>query len=182
MKINHQTRISDIIRHDSRAIEAIASINPHFNKLRNPILRRVLAPRVTVKDAARIGGCTVEAFLAKLECIGFEIEEASPAPEVREKPRHDDRILSAIEEGRIEPMDVRPILESGTDPFQAIMERLRSLPEDHALEVINSFEPAPLIKLLGKKGYTSMVIAEGNAVHTWFLKTTPAEAEKPAAK
>lgn len=54
MKINRQTKISAIIRHNSAAIEAI---NPHFNKLRNPILRKVLAPRVTVEDAALIGGC-----------------------------------------------------------------------------------------------------------------------------
>lgn len=180
MKINLHTKLSDIIRHDSRAIDAIASINPHFNKLRNPILRRVLAPRVTVKDAARIGGCTVEAFLAKLECIGFEIDKASTTPDAPGRPTQDDRILSAIAEGRIEAMDVRPILEGGVDPFQSIMEKLKSLPEDHALEVINSFEPAPLIKLLGKKGYSSMVLTEGNAVHTWFLKTGEDEAKKPA--
>lgn len=177
MKVNAQTKISDIIRHDNRAIEAIASINPHFNKLRNPILRRVLAPRVTVQDAARIGKCSPEDILEKLRQIGFELNGvASPSPE----PESDscrELILPAIQAGKVQTLDVRPILEGGTDPFQAIMQQLKTVPEGYALEVVNSFEPTPLIKILGRQGYASWVKTEGEAVHTFFLKTGEAAPE-----
>ena len=74
MKINQQTKISALIKENEKAIDAISSINPHFNKLRNPILRKVLASRVTIADAARIGKCNIEVFFKKLAEIGFEVE------------------------------------------------------------------------------------------------------------
>lgn len=86
MKINTQTRISTLIKHNPEAIDAIASINPHFNKLRNPVLRAVLAPRVSIADAARIGKCRPEDFFDKLKAIGFEIESESPIKGIEETP------------------------------------------------------------------------------------------------
>jgi len=56
MKFNRNTRISTLIKEKEETILAIASINKHFLKLKNPVLRRVLAPRVTVADAAKVGG------------------------------------------------------------------------------------------------------------------------------
>ncbi len=173
MKINSQTKISAIIKENKEAIEAIASINPHFNKLRNPVLRRVLAPRVTVQDAARIGKCEVEVMLQKLAAIGFEVEMDQPAAAApAAAPESPQPVTAAIEAGRVRVLDVRPILAGGADPFRHIMDTLKEVPEGHALEVVNSFEPAPLIKILKSKGYASMVKTEGGVVHTFFIKTS----------
>jgi uncharacterized protein (DUF2249 family) len=180
MKINSQTKISVIIKHNEAAIEAIASINPHFTKLRNPILRRVLAPRVTVQDAARIGKCEVKTMMQKLAAIGFEVEMDKPgeAPPPKTAASGVDLLIAAaVEAGKVYTLDVRPILAGGKDPFQHIMSTLREVPEGHALEVVNSFEPMPLIKILQKKGYASSVETRGDAVHTFFLKTSRAEEE-----
>lgn len=171
MKINSQTRISVILRHNPDAVEAIASINPHFRKLRNPVLRKILAPRVTVADAARIGKCTPADILEKLRAIGFEVEEVNAAGITGQTPGTASQIEAVIQSGRLEVMDVRPILERGNDPFQMIMSRLRDLPPGYALEVINSFEPVPLINILAKKGYISLVKTSEEAIHTFFLKT-----------
>ena len=67
MVVNRKTRISTLIAEDSKVIDTIASINKHFNKLKNPVLRRVLAPRVTIEDASKIGGVTINVFLNKRE-------------------------------------------------------------------------------------------------------------------
>ncbi|MDX5436888.1 MAG: DUF1858 domain-containing protein, partial [Pontibacter sp.] len=56
MEIAANTKISAILKANPDAIEAIAAINRHFEKLRNPLLRKILASRVTIADAARIGG------------------------------------------------------------------------------------------------------------------------------
>ena len=55
MIIDENTKISKIIKEKPASIEAIASLSSHFKKLHNPILRKVLASRVSVKDAAKIG-------------------------------------------------------------------------------------------------------------------------------
>ena len=72
--IKPETKISTIIKANADAIEAIASINPHFNKLRNPILRKILASRVTVSEAAKIGKCSMECFAEKLRPLGFDLQ------------------------------------------------------------------------------------------------------------
>jgi len=54
MEINENTKISTIIAHNPDAIEKIVSIAKHFEKLRIPVLRKVLASRVSIKQAAKI--------------------------------------------------------------------------------------------------------------------------------
>lgn len=91
-------------------------------------------------------------------------------------------ILEKINEGKIKTLDVRPILAGGIDPFSKIMEEIKVLPEDTSLEIVNTFEPIPLINILRKKGYTSYTKSEGPVIHTYFLKSeTPvAIGEVPA--
>lgn len=167
MKINAQTKISTIIKQNKEAIEVIAAINPHFKKLKNPILRKVLAPRITIADAARIGKCKVEDFLDVLSNIGFEIEILTPEPE--QAYEENSTIMQSVNSGKFKTLDVRPILQQGTDPFLHIMDAIKALPNGFVLEVINSFEPTPLIKILNKKGYASIIKSEEDVVKTYFI-------------
>ncbi len=66
-------------------------------------------------------------------------------------------------------LDVRPTLESGEDPFNIIMKAVKVLKEEETLQIINSFEPIPLIRKLESKGYESWTERpkEGE-VHTFF--------------
>jgi len=75
MKINSETKISVLIKDNPNTIEAIVSVNPHFSKLRNPLLRGILASRSSIGDAARIGKCDIKVLFKSLVEIGFEIEQ-----------------------------------------------------------------------------------------------------------
>lgn len=176
MKINAQTKISKLIKHNKDAIDAIAAINPLFKKLKNPILRKVLAPRVTIEDAARIGKSKVEKFFEALSAIGFIIEEQLHA-KIEPILKENSTLKEVINSGNVKTLDVRPVLEKGTDPFNHIMNVLKTLPDGYALEVINTFEPTPLIKILNKKGYASIVSTDDTVVKTYFLKVTEADEE-----
>jgi len=50
-------------------------------------------------------------------------------------------------------LDVRPILESGNDPLEAILATLNTLAEDGVLKLVAPFQPRPLLALLAKRGY-----------------------------
>ena len=168
MKFNRNTRISTLIKENKETITAIASINKHFLKLKNPVLRRVLAPRVTIADAAKVGGVEVEVMIKNLEEIGFKFEG--------EKPQKFD--TNNINTGNMSgtrniknliSLDVRPTLESGEDPFNIIMKAVKVLKEEETLQIINSFEPIPLIRKLESKGYESWTERpEEGEVHTFF--------------
>ncbi len=180
MKINSATKISVLIRENSKALEAIVSVNPRFSKLRNPLLRGILASRTSLADAARIGKCDIDLLFKSLAEIGFEIETELKSTETPVEDIANPEILTAIKLSKVTPLDVRPTLERGGDPFNEIMRELMLLREGYVLEVVNSFEPTPLIKIARDKGFSSIVETKDDAVYTYFIKSGEAREKTPS--
>ncbi len=169
MRVTKNTKISRILREDINAIDTIASINKHFKKLKNPVLRRVLAPRVTVKDAAKIGNVSINEFLNKLEQIGFEVIYED---EITTDTSSNNETIT-IDNLKIVPLDVRPTINSGADPFKEIMGAIKKMKEDETLQLINIFEPTPIIQILEEKGFTSWTDKISNSeYHSFFTKNS----------
>lgn len=169
MKINSKTSIGRIINANPAALDAIVSLSPKFEKLRNPVLRKLIAGRATIDMASKIGACTVQDFYDKLIPLGFEIEEKNMSVNENKKPVPD--FVSAVSKDKITDFDVRPILASGTDPLKHILEKIKSINKGEVLRIINTFEPVPLIMMLGKKGYDVYSdVQNDNYTETWFYK------------
>jgi uncharacterized protein (DUF2249 family) len=157
MKINKNTRISTLINENKDTIDVIASINKNFKKLKNPILRKVLAPRVSIADAAKVGGVSIEHLLEKLRAIGFEFE-GDPDQIKDHEEKHSvvhQPEKKNLNRDKLVILDVRPTLDSGKDPFDIIMKTVKVLKDGETLKIINTFEPIPLIRKLQAKGYES---------------------------
>ncbi len=172
MKINKDTKISAILNENMDAVEAIASINRHLTKLRNPFLRKMLAPRVSVAAAAQVGNANVNEMLAALEKIGFEVEYDLDSKQINVT----EEKVNDMERTNVVDLDVRPILDGGTDPFNAIMETLKTIKPEETLRIINTFEPIPLLNILKSKGYEyeSERPVDG-IVHTYLHKVSDGE-------
>ena len=164
MKVTENTKISKIIKENNKAIDAISSINPHFKKLKNPFLRKILASRVSVKDAAKIGGVKVEEILKRLEAIGFKVNYTSTT--IKKNKNKTPVISKSIQQS----LDVRPIIALGVDPFQTILKITNKLNVGEVLEIINSFEPIPLINILAEKGFKTKTIQKDDLFYTYFEK------------
>jgi len=74
MKITAKTRISEILKHRPEALNLIADLSPKLAKLRNPILRKIMAPRATIEMACHISGLKPDDFFLALHKLGFEGE------------------------------------------------------------------------------------------------------------
>jgi len=176
MYINEDTKISALIKHNFNSIEAIASISKNFEKLKIPVLRKLLASRVSIKQAAKIGNSSIQTFYDKLIPLGFMIKESK-----RQTPIVSEEIPEFyvnIDLEKITELDVRSILNEGKDPFKDIMTSLEKLPSGHTLNIINSFEPTPLINILSKKGYVHYVDRiDETLVHTYLQKNSTITSE-----
>jgi len=172
MIINRNTRISTLIKENRETIDVIGSINKNFLKLKNPILRRVLAPRVTIVDAAKVGGVEIEVLVDKLEKIGFEFESDLTTIPNKTTQKISSNLATQLKSVKnMKILDVRPTLDSGIDPFKIIMQTIKELNDNETLQIINSFEPIPLIRKLKSKGYDSWTErTEEGIVHTFFKK------------
>ena len=166
ISINENTKIAYLIKANPLTIDTISEINKHFRKLKNPILRRTLAKRVTIREAAKIGGVTVEHFLGKLQAIGFSIENET----TKHSETNNNTMDFDINDEKITELDVRPNIEAGNDPFKIIMGAIKGLNDGEILKIINSFEPIPLINILNKKGYASKVERPDDGVVVTYFK------------
>ncbi|HMR20262.1 MAG TPA: DUF2249 domain-containing protein [Sphingobacterium sp.] len=169
--ITDRTKIAELIKANPQSIAAITSLAKPLEKLRNPILRKIMASRVTIAEAAKMGGVTVDDFRRVLTPLGFVFEKAdSDETEAPVLPKPDWLQQAVVDE--IDFYDVRPIIDNGADPLKAILQRFKEVRPGSILCIINSFVPTPLIHLLKQeKAEDSFVetISEKEH-HTYFLK------------
>lgn len=175
MIINANTKVSEVLKANKNSIDALASLAKPLAKLRNPVLRKVMASRVTLSEAAKMGGCTLEDIINALKPLGFtfEAEKESAAGNVEKEPDW----LKKLSEERIQYFDVRALLAGGTDPLKEIMAQFKKVPEGEALCIIVNFEPVPLINLLGK-GNVKCFTRQLSPVefHSYFYKAAKSSA------
>lgn len=176
MTINANTKISHLLKQNASALDAIVSISPKFEKLRNPLLRKVMAPRTTIAAASKMGGCSVDEFFQKLKPLGFDID--SDAPLAEDKKKAVPAVFIQLTKEQLTELDVRPVIASGKDPLNIIMEAVKKIQAGQVLKIINTFEPTPLILLLEKKGFESYVETIGeDLVETYFHKKNTGDTE-----
>lgn len=170
MTINANTKIARILSHNPAALDAIVSINPKFEKLRNPLLRKLMAARTSIGMASKIGGFSVDKFFEKLAPLGFEIDVAISHERNEEKTKV-PAFFDNINPEQVIDFDVRPIINAGADPLKQIIEKVKMVPSGGVLKITNSFAPTPLIALLEKQGFESYVNAVNDElVETYFYK------------
>jgi len=75
-----------------------------------------------------------------------------------------------MNKNKLVSFDVRSLLAAGTDPFKEIMLKVEALSGDETLEIINTFEPIPLINVLKSKGFIAEVIRKDELVYAYFKK------------
>lgn len=174
-------KISEVLRHYPDLLPVLIDTTPAFEKLRNPLLRRVQSRLVTVGQAAQIAGIQPVDLVRTLNAAaGIETAEldARPAaePEASAAPAW---VASAP---IAEELDVRPFQQRGEEPFSAIMAATRRIPRGAVLLLRNTFEPTPLYDVLGQRGFDHW--AQKWADDNWeirFLHTgSPRQPSKPA--
>ncbi|MDZ7289450.1 MAG: DUF2249 domain-containing protein [candidate division KSB1 bacterium] len=168
--ISRDTKVGKMLKEYPQTLEVLLETSEHFRKLQNPILRKTLAPRVTIEQAAKIAGVNLSELLQKLnKKIGatMPIQEtpspASPAQRNAERPGILDKLQPV-------DLDVRPILQGGTDPLKTILKTIEQLAPNQYLHLINSFEPIPLYTVLCKRGFDHFTEYHDGIFHVHFYR------------
>lgn len=181
MLINEQTKIAALFKHNPEALETIVKLSPDFKKLRNPVLRKLMAGRTSIAMASKIGGCKPEDFFKALAPLGFESDNNTTVPQEEAIAEHAPKpeYLQNLPPERLVNFDVRAMLAGGSDPLKQIQQKVKSLHPGEVLVIINNFEPVPLIKLLERQGFQTYVHSkDADTIETYFYKIASAEAAK----
>jgi uncharacterized protein (DUF2249 family) len=156
-------------------VEFLAGYHEHFARLRSRVLRRVMAPRVTVAQAARVAGVPAADLVAALRgAIGAETapdDTASGDDELPARPPALDR-LAVVE------LDVRDDIRRGAEPLKRIVAAAKALAPGATLAIRAPFEPVPLYGVLGERGLAHWTERLADADwRIWFYRC---DAEVPA--
>lgn len=172
------TRMSDAFAARPELRQLLPAFHPAFKKLEHPVLGKILPRLVNVADAAKVAGVDVDALLAVMNLPG---PPAAPQAGAGAHPvEHvDEPTPPWLAHAPVQPLDVRDDIGRGEEPFARIMGALRALKPGHVLTVIAPFEPAPLRRLMGDRGWQSHVTWDGDACRASFWHP-PGQASGPA--
>ena len=149
--------------------EVLIDMSPSFKKLRNPVLRRTVARVATLRQVAQVGnipvGQLVNALRRHAGLAALADSQTSDADAESEPPLWFDpaKIVSRL--------DARPMIEAGRQPMGTVMASLRKLEPGQIYELITPFEPAPLIDMARRQGFTCWSTAVGQDEYkTYYVK------------
>lgn len=180
-------RVSDVLARDEALVDVFVQHAPHFSKLRNRAMRRVMARLLTVEQAARTAGIGAELLVRDLNrALGFDTApDAAPSGAAAAAPASDDapaRALAHPANAPVVEVDVREDLRAGREPFSRIMAAAGALPEGAVLHLRAIFEPAPLFSVLGKRGFAHESLEHGpEDWSVWFWRLGVEDAGKAVA-
>jgi len=164
--VTPETKIAAALDADPGLIERLIALNAVFAKLRNPVLRKTMAKLVSFSEAAKVAGVPLEAMLAVANGHGAP----APAGEAP-KPEAMPDWAQAIDLAKATTLDVRPLLARGEEPLSVVMRTAKDVPAGGALVLDAPFDPAPLRRVLGTKGFAAHAanLADGHW-RVFFLK------------
>lgn len=177
-------RVGELLRREPRLLDVFLAASPHFERLRNPALRRVMARLVTVEQAARVAGVDAQALVAQLNrALGEDPAGETAAPADTSVTAAPDAgmptVLAALPPERVHDLDVRDELRRGEEPFSRIMAAKAALGADDVLRLRAIFEPVPLYHVLGKQGFSHWTerLADDDW-RVWFYRPAAGTAAK----
>lgn len=183
--VRAQDRVSDVLARDESLVEVFVRCAPHFSKLRNRAMRRVMARLVTVEQAARTAQVPVERLVHDLnEALGLPDESVPASAAPSGESGNVDPNQSGVDAGAavhppsapVVELDVRDDLRSGREPFSKIQATVARLAADEVLHLRAIFEPVPLYTVLGKRGFvheTQQHAPDDWSVWFWRPATMP---------
>jgi uncharacterized protein (DUF2249 family) len=173
-------RVSDVIARDESLVDVFVRAAPHFSKLKNRAMRRVMARLITVEQAARTAGIPPEKLVRDLNSalgLGARADAAERARPAGEAARSDAGSASPAAapirpaNAPVRELDVREDLRSGNEPFSKIMAAVAALGDDEVLRLRATFEPVPLFTVLGKRGFVHQSEEHGEEDWSvWFWR------------
>jgi len=168
IEITPETRVAALLDNYPQLEELLIKLAPPFAKLRNPILRKTVAKVTSLRQAAKVGSVNIGELVNALRKEAGQTEDDDIADEyddtAGQKPDWTDNTIA-------ESFDARPMIEIGEQPMGTVMQKLRKLENNHLLELITPFEPAPLIDKALERGFSTWSKqVESDLVKTYFCR------------
>jgi len=167
-EITLDTKIADLLNNYDGMKDILIDINPKFEKLNNPILRRTVARVAGVKQAAIVGGMDPNELVNKLRvAVGqkpLDSMQEEETQSINEAPLWIEKEASIT-------LNANEILDSDKNPLAELHIALKKLNEGDVVLILSDFRPEPLLEEFNKKGHSTYCQElSSEEFHTYILQ------------
>ena len=162
LQIDENSKLSKALDMHPDVLEYIVSLNPHdFERLRNPLMRKLMPPRISVGRVAKITDRSVSEIIIRIHEIGGFTLDESDLEQLNEKSELSDVELPLNPQEKPEwisdPVaEVVDLLEGDArldiDPMPPIFKALNRVGLEKVVLIKHMWEPQPLYDLWIRRG------------------------------
>jgi hypothetical protein len=168
--ITPDSKLGDLLERWPQLEGVLLELSPHFEALRNPVLRRTVAKLATLRQVSAVSGVGLGLLVARLRAgaglAPVAVEDEGGAPQ--------ERPVWATPSAVTRTHDARPAIAGGAHPMARVLGDLATLVGGEVYALVTPFVPAPLVDLARGKGFDAFSASEGDdVVRTYFRRTTP---------
>ena len=167
-EITLETKIADLLNNYEGMKDILIKINPKFEKLNNPVLRRTLAKIAGVRQAAVVGGMEPIDLLNQLRTAVGQKPVAVEAVETQKEA--EENIPTWTTEVPKEIINANELLDKDDNPLAKSFTIIRRFNEGEILAIESDFKPEPLIEEFEKQGHEVYAQEIGKDTFVTYVK------------
>ncbi len=152
--IDGDTRLSQVLDSVPGALEYVIGLNPHdFNRLLNPVLRKYMANRISVRRVAAMTSVPEDELVGHLRELASQPAAADAAhAAVPQSTQELPAWMVDVDPDAIHWVDLFGVDAAEGDPFPAVSLAVRQLGPGEVLGIRHHWEPQPLYDVWSKMG------------------------------
>lgn len=155
MIVTPETRLKEALDLGPGVVDYVISLNPHdFGRLRNPMMRRLMAPRITLGRVAVMAGVPVRDLLEGVAAVGgVVVGEAVEERSLPRSPRERPPWMLGVKPQDVRVVDLSPLDDAlDADPMPHVVRGVKSLAPEEVLLIKHRWEPQPFYDVWTKMG------------------------------
>jgi hypothetical protein len=153
--MNGDTKLSEALKANEEILEYIISLNPHdFERLRNPLMRKVMPVRITLRRIAAMTKRNEQELLDHINKLaGLPLEKVDPnRPEPVQDEKHMPEWMTNLDQDKIKWANVLEGDEQLADPMPPINKVVNQLSPGEVVGIMHKWQPQPLFDIWEMRG------------------------------
>lgn len=153
--MNGDTKLSVALASNPAVLDYVISLNPHdFERLRNPLMRKVMPVRITLRRIANMAGIPEQELLDNINRLAgepLEVVDPDRAP-VKVSASQAPVWMQGVDDSQIVWVDVLKGDERLDDPMPPINTAVNRMEAGGVIGIKHKWEPQPLFDIWDLRG------------------------------
>ncbi len=169
--ITPETRLNKVLDLHPQMVDQIVALNPHdFARLYNPLMRRLMAPRITLGRLAAMLHMPIDELLHHVVThSGVVVDVGALQSSLPQSPAEQPGWVADAYGTAVATVDLLPMDEAlDSDPLPPVMAALKRLPPGGVVRIKHKWEPQPFYDIWTKLGGLEWFAEQKHPAEWWI--------------